>query len=145
MIEHYDAQALATGQDGRPVYVKYTYGKGFVHLSTILIEKYLNSVPEAFFQEDTPDYVVWYWQFRGHIGCKRILDISSAILRGTEYILDQSSRCAVLANYGYKEVSAELILASGWRISYVLHGFLDDEAVLVPVAGAAILLLKRET
>ena len=143
-LEHYKAEALASADNGRPVYFKYRYGKGFIYFSTIPVEKYLAERINPF-TDEAPDYSVWYSVLKSEIPDKKVLNITAKTIRATEHIINKTNRYAVLINYSDKVSNAVLSLKKDWKISDVLYGKVHKLSASIGACDAAVIKLSKET
>ncbi len=138
-----DAEALAYGEDGRPVYFRHKFGKGWVYFSTVPIEKYL-AEQTAWLLEDRADYSQWYRIFSGAVADAHVADVASSSLRITEHCETDGTRYAIAINYSHRPIEAELLLKGGWSVSDVLYGAMRDGRLVADACDAVILKLTEE-
>ena len=142
-IESCNAEVLATGEDGRPVYVKHAYGKGFVYFSTVPIEKHLMGQNKVFSTEDCPNYSAWYRPLAEQVADNHAMDLRSQMVRVTEHAVDEDHKWAVILNYSAKRADAEIVLQSDWSIAEVAFGECADGWVHVDACDGVVLRLER--
>lgn len=142
VIESCDAEVLATGEDGRPVYTKYRYGNGYVYFSTIPAEKYLTE-NELFCSGKTADYSVWYSPLFEKVKENHALNVASHVLRITEHEIDDKSRLAVAINYSHSDIETDLFLAQDWEIAEVYYGKCDEKSVSVHAGDGLIFKIVK--
>ena len=137
------AEVLATGEDGRAVYVRHPYGKGWIYLSTVPVEKFLSAKADAFRAETAGDYAAWYRVLAETCGTERVLDTDSPVIRVTEHKSSDGTRFALLINYSDRAAAAALCLARGWRVARVWGDGAQDGRVQLPPCGAVMLALEK--
>ena len=142
-VEDCRAQILATGEDGRPVFVKNKYGNGYIYFSTIAVEKYLTNRTDVFCDAKATDYSVWYKTLKQEITDNRAIETDVALACVTEHIIDENSRYAIIINYSKNPVSANLILKDNWKIDEIYYGDVKDNVALINQGDAVILRLKK--
>ncbi|MBE6702529.1 MAG: hypothetical protein E7585_03845 [Ruminococcaceae bacterium] len=141
--EHTDgAEVLARGEDGRAVYLRHAYGKGYVYFSTVPVEKALAERKTAFRAQE-PEYAAWYRVFAERLPSQKVLDTDSAVIRATEHVADEHTRYAVLINYAEKPQSATVTLQAGWRVAKIYGGELQDGTLELNCCAAVLLELKK--
>ena len=142
-VEACDAEVLATGEDGRPVYVKHKYGNGYIYFSTVPIEKFLIENSKAFNSNNGDNYSVWYKPLYDLVKSNHAVNIDSKVLRVTEHPIDENSRTVVAINYSYDEINAALDVKQGWKVSEVSYGKCNGKEITVPPCDAVILTLTK--
>ena len=143
-IESCDAEVLARGEDGRPVYVKHKYGEGYVYFSTIPVEKYLSVQNVVFNSDNCSNYSLWYKELSERVSKSHAADIKSQMARITEHIIDKNNRYAVVINYSHEPVSAELILKKGWSVAEVYYGNCENRVVYAQGCDAVVMKLEYD-
>lgn len=143
IIESCDAEVLATGEDGRPVYTKHRYGKGYVYFSTIPIEKYL-STNEEFCSDKSTDYSVWYRPLFDLVKENHIVNIESRLLCATEHEIDSNNRLVIAINYSHTDIESALNIEKGWNISETYYGNCKDNTISANACDAVIFRIGRE-
>jgi endo-1,4-beta-mannosidase len=142
VIETCEAEVLATGEDGRPVYTKNRYGDGYIYFSTIPIEKYL-STNENFCLDKTSEYSAWYLPLFEAVKENHIVNTNSHVLRVTEHKKDNNNRIVMAINYSTFDVTADLNIRQGWQISDVYYGECDEKNISVSACGGVVFKITR--
>ena len=142
-VEECNAEILATGEDGRPVFVKNKYGNGYIYFSTVAVEKYLTKRTDVFSDEKAPDYSVWYKALKQEIPDNRIIATDVAIACVTEHIVDEDNRYAIIINYSKNPVSTNLIVKDNCEIYEIYYGNVKDNVASINQCDAVILSLKK--
>ena len=142
VIETCEAEVLATGEDGRPVYTKNRYGDGYIYFSTIPIEKYL-STNENFCLDKTSEYSAWYLPLFEAVKENHMVNTNSHVLRVTEHEKDNNNRIVMAVNYSPFDVKADLNIRQGWQISDVYYGECDEKNISVSACDGAIFKITR--
>ncbi len=143
IIESCDAEVLATGEDGRPVYTKHQYGNGYVYFSTIPIEKYL-STQEAFCLGKTDNYSTWYSPLFESVKENHIVNTDSHLIRVTEHETDSNNRLVVAINYSQSDTEAGLCIEKGWKIAEVYYGNCNDKTISANACDGVIFKIVRD-
>ncbi len=142
VIESCDAEVLATGENGRPVYTKHRYGNGYVYFSTIPIEKYL-STQEAFCLGKASDYSTWYSPLFESIKENHIVNTDSHLIRVTEHEADNNNRLVVAINYSPSDIEAGLCIEKGWKIAEVYYGNCNNQTISACACDGAIFKIAK--
>lgn len=143
--EQTDAESvdiLARAADGRAVYTRHRYGKGYIYLSTVPMEKHLASDGKAF-RADGQDHSVWYRALTETAPGARILSADSHVVCVTEHVFDDTHRCAVLLNCSERPITTRLTLRDRWRLASAPRGTLADDTLHLNSCDAAIVMLER--
>ena len=143
IIESCNAEVLATGEDGRPVYTKHRYGSGYVYFSTIPIEKYL-STNEEFCSDKSTDYSVWYRPLFDLVKENHIVNIESRLLCATEHEIDSNNRLVIAINYSHTDIESALNIEKGWNISEIYYGNCKSNTISANACDAVIFRIARE-
>lgn len=142
-VEECKAEILATGEDGRPVFVKNRYGKGYIYFSTVAPEKYLTKCTDVFSDAQSPDYSVWYKTLKQEIDDNRIIETDVAIVCVSEHIVDENNRYAIIINYSKNTVLTNLTLKDNWTIDEIYYGNVKNNTALINRCDAVICKLKK--
>lgn len=138
-----DAEVLATGEDGRAVYLRRGYGKGKICFSTLPIEKYLSDQAGAFRAEWGQDYAAWYRVLTEGVPAKKVLSVESPVILATEHKSPDGVRFALLINYSPRPATAVLRIADGWRVRRTFGGDMVENNVTLRECGAILLELTQ--
>ncbi|MBQ9097872.1 MAG: hypothetical protein IJY50_00385 [Clostridia bacterium] len=138
------AEVLATGQDGRPVYVRHAYGKGSIYFATVSPEKSLNADAYAFRRSDGANFAQWYRVFADTAPTKKVLDTDHPLIRGTEHVAQDGTRYGVLINYAEEPQDCRLRLADGWCVTQSFGGQLCGDHLSLDACAAMVLEMKRK-
>lgn len=141
-VEECRAEVLASGEDGRPVFVRNRYGEGHIYFSTVAPEKYLAARGDVFSDAHAPDYSLWYRALKGERD-GRVVRTDLPIVCVTEHAAADDTRYAVVINYSRDPVSAKLRIRDGWEIDEVFYGAVRDGAAVLDRCGAAVFRLRR--
>ena len=128
--ESYDAAVLAKDENGEGVFFKHKYGKGYVYLLTLPLEKYLANKKGAFFKEDQVPYNTIYREVTKTINSTRIADSDHPFVRLTEHEIDENSRYIFAINYNNSPASAKISVPDEYEIetifgNEIVNGFLN--------------------
>lgn len=116
------ANDLAVCDTGETVFFKYPFGRGYVYLLTLPLERYLAETPCVFHKEDTPPYHLIYRELSKTAGIQRLCDSDHPHIRLTEHRIDETHSYIFAINYSGKPACANLTLAEGWHISDTVYG-----------------------
>lgn len=127
--ESYDAQVLAKDENGEGVFFKHKYGKGYVYLLTLPLEKHLADKKGAFFKENQPSYDTIYREIAKGAKVCRIADSDQSFVRLTEHQINENSRYIFAINYNNTPANAKISISDEYRIETVfgneiVNGFL---------------------
>lgn len=114
-------EVLASGSDGRPVFVKNKYGKGYIYFLAFTLESMLGDLPGAF-GEDSKPYYRFYEKFAAEAASDRAAASKTRQVLLTEHEIDENRRIIIGVNYSGRETEAEIELKNGWRITKRHHG-----------------------
>ena len=137
------AEVLATGGDGRAVYVRHALGKGMVYFSTLSVEKHLAQSPHAFRADSPHDYAAFYRVFAETCPSKKVLDAGGGVFFATEHVVDDATRYAVVLHCAERAGETTLRLAPGWQITQVLRGEVQNGRLALGACDAALLKLEK--
>lgn len=124
--ESYDATVLAKDENGEGVFFKHKYGKGYVYLLTLPLEKHLANKNGAFFKEEQPSYDIIYREVAKAIKACRIADSDHPFVRLTEHVIDENSRYIFAINYDNKPANAKITVSEEYQIEAVFGNEIVD-------------------
>ncbi len=130
-------EVLARGEDGRPIYVKNSYGKGYIYYTPYAIENQLGDRAHAF-DEDSEKFVKFYEKFAAEAASDRAVKSSCRSVLLTEHELDENRRLVIAVNYSKSDLTPEFTFNGGWRLAKFLRG---NETV--PTHDAVIMEVVR--
>ena len=142
-VEECNSEILATGEDGRPVFVKNKYGDGYIYFRTLAVEKYLKNRIDIFSDADSPDYSVWYKELKKEIPDNRVIETDKPIACVTEHITDSENRYAIIINYSRDHIKTKLSIKADWIIDEIFYGEVKDNIASIDRGDAVILKLKK--
>jgi len=142
IIESCEAEILATGEDGRPVYTKHRYGDGYVYFSTIPVEKYL-STQETFCLGKTDSYATWYRPLFETVRENHIVNTGSHLIRVTEHKVDHNNRLVVAINYSPSDIEASLSMKTGWEIAEIYYGDCNNQTISASACDGVIFKIAK--
>lgn len=117
--ESYKAQVLAKDENGEGVFFKHQYGKGYVYLLTLPLEKYLANNNGAFFKENQPPYDIIYRQIAKDANVCRIADSNHPFVRLTEHKIDENSRYVFAINYNNTQTDAKISFSDEYSVETI--------------------------
>ncbi|UKI29679.1 MAG: hypothetical protein L6W00_16625 [Lentisphaeria bacterium] len=133
------AEVLAREEDGNPVFIRNSFGRGTVYLLMLPLEVNLGALPGAFERENCIRYRRFYRYFGEKLSRKRLLRSEEVMITLTEHPDPaRPDECyCVAVNNSDEELRPRLVAAPGWEIV----GF---SGAIAPRSGV-LLLLKRGT
>ena len=108
-----DCEVLATAADGRPMFVKKSYGKGYIYFTPSCIESRLTDRAHAFCEEAEP-FCKLYEKFAAEASADRAAKSNVRLLLLTEHEISDDKRIIIGVNYQNKPASADIELRGGW-------------------------------
>ena len=135
-------EVLATAKGNRPVYVRNSYGKGWIYFLAIPLELQLTDTPNAFRDEKSAPYYRFYESFATVAASKRAVKSTNPMVLTTEHPLPGNKRIVVAVNYSDKCVKSELKLQEA-KIILAYRGNLDGSTLSIPANDAAVLLTEK--
>lgn len=108
-------EVLATGEDGRPVFVKNRYGKGYIYFLTFPLEMQL-SERHGCFADDAKPYFRFYEKFAADASSARAVRSLSRSVLTTEHIIGENRRLIIALNYSDSDSDAGFELSDGWKL-----------------------------
>ena len=133
------AEVLAREEDGNPVFIRNSFGRGTVYLLMLPLEVNLGALPGAFERENCIRYRRFYRYFGEKLSRKRLLRSEEVMITLTEHPDPaRPDECyCVAVNNSDEELRPRLVAAPGWEIV----GF---SGAIAPRSGV-LLLLKHGT
>ena len=116
------AEVLIAEADGNPVFLKYQLGQGCVYLLTAPLERFLTQTPGSFHNSEALPFYCLYADFAEPWLKQRLARTTQALVTLTEHRFNEKKAVIVLVNNSPDDVSADLILAPGWRLEHTLYG-----------------------
>ena len=142
-IDPKNATVLASEQDGNPILLKTSYGRGAVYLLTFPLENNLTNTAGAF-DKGQPAYAEIYRQIAGPLIGERILQQPNAFIGTTEHEISSSEKAVVLINYSAENIVSQIKIKEGWHIKSALYGSRPSGSSLTIAANDAIVLLMKK-
>ncbi len=112
---------LAKEEDGNPVFIKSTYGKGSIYLLTFPIESNLTTLTGAF-DNGQPAYANIYRQIAQPFIDQRIVQQTNPFIGVTEHAVSDKEKVIVLINYSTDDILFDTVIKNGWKITTSLYG-----------------------
>ena len=114
-------EVLATGEDGRPVFVKNAYGKGFIYFLTIPMEWQIADRAGIFKSESCTPYYKFYEKFAADADDRAVKSTNPCVLT-TEHVLSDNKRLVIAINYSDADKPFAPELREGWKLTRKLFG-----------------------
>ena len=143
VIENSNATTLAQDSNGNGVFFKAKYGKGYVCLLTLPLEKYLADNPTAFYKNDTANYQNFYREVIKLANVKRLADTNSKFVLLTENVIDENNAFICLINYASFTQTTTLTLFGNFTAYDLNDNKIDDLTITFKPNECLILKLKR--
>lgn len=112
---------LAYGEDGRPVFVRNSYGKGNIYFLTFPLEWQISDRPGIFKDETCAPYYRFYEKFAADADTRAVKSLNPCVLT-TEHILADNRRLIIAINYSGADKQLNIELRNGWKITRRLVG-----------------------
>lgn len=117
--ESYDAEVLATDENGDGVFFKHKLGNGYVYFLTLPLEKHLAYKKGTFFKENQPAYDIVYRELAKTAKICRIADSDNPFVRLTEHKIDENSYYVFAINYNNTLANAKITVSDEYDIEKV--------------------------
>lgn len=138
------AEVLTTEEDGNPVLVTTTYGRGRVYFCALPIELVMATEPGISRAPDTHPLWRLYEAISTDQRATRALQVSSPELAVTEHLVGDDERIAVLVNHSPVTSTVTPRLQAGWAVDEALAGPAPGvDGLTVPANDALVLRLRR--
>lgn len=134
-----DAEVQGTNENGDPMLVHRSCGKGELWFLNVPMESILAETNGAFYGADMQPFYRIYRKFFHAAGVERLIERENPAVGVTEHPLDDDSVLCVLVNYCPETALTGLKLASGWEIAEALYG----DAAEIPGNDAAVIRIRR--
>ncbi len=115
-------EVLATGADGRPVFVKNRYGDGNIYFCAFPLEHFISERPGVFKNDKCKPYYRFYEAFAAEASADRAAVSHSLCVLLTEHSLCDNRRLVIAVNYSDHDVGPGITLKDGWKITKTYHG-----------------------
>lgn len=116
------AEVLAKDENGDPIYVSASYGKGKVFWLPCQLEAWLFDKSGAYHKETSAHYSRVYKEFAKYVISDKCAEIESKFIGMTEHILDNGKRLLVCINYSPDKQSGKIALSKGYNKLSIYHG-----------------------
>ena len=136
---------LAKDENGEPIYVSASYGKGKVFWLPAQLESWLFDKSGAYHKETAPNYSRVYEEFAKYVPTKKCARINSKMISMTEHIMDDDTRLLVLVNCSPEKQTAEISLSKDYSKLSVYHGkgTLDGNTVEIQANQPLVLTVTK--
>ena len=141
-VEKADCEVLARAEDGRPVFVRRAYGRGWIYLLTTPVEKMLSRKPGAFHDPDAPRYEKIYRKVMEKALSQRVADFDNRLVRMTEHPFTETDRLLVMINYSDRIQEGSLQLNAHWHITECYYGGIKSTTLKIPANDAVVLRIQ---
>jgi len=120
-IDPKQTTVLAKEQDGNPILLKTSLGKGSIYLLTFPLEHNLTTTTGAF-DKGQPAYSNIYKLIAEPFIKDRVLQQSNPFIGVTEHNINETEKVVVLINYSTEDIQTPVILKNGWKVSGNSYG-----------------------
>ncbi len=110
------AEILLKDKVGNPIMFRNKYGKGFVYLCLLPLEKSVMENIGSFYKDDSVFCSEFYKLFAKDIKKKNICRINDDYVGITEHVIDENERYIFAINYSMKDIAAEITIPTGYRV-----------------------------
>ena len=142
--ESITAEIVGTDENGKAVFFKNKYGKGYVYFLTLPLESYLSDKTGVFFKNNMPAYNLVYRELFKVAGIVRICDSDNPFVRLTEHKKDENSYYIFAINYNKKQETAQISISEDYRITKTLYGkAIKDNTLNLRENDGAIFMVER--
>jgi len=134
---------IATEEDGNPLLLKTSYGKGFIYLLTFPLENNLTTTTGVF-DKGQPKYAAIYKEIAKPLLEKRVLQQSNPFIGVTEHDTNAKEKVIILINYSTEDIVSDVVVKEGWKVKSALYGNLPiSDAVTIPANDALVLKINK--
>jgi endo-1,4-beta-mannosidase len=142
-IDPKKATVLAAEEDGNPIFLKTSYGKGFIYLLTFSLENNLTTTTGAF-DKGQPKYFNIYREIAAPLIRQRVVQQTNPFIGVTEHELNSKEKIIILVNYSTESIISKVEIKEGWKIKSVLYGNKPTEnSITIPANDAVVLLTNK--
>ncbi|MBL7858598.1 MAG: cellulase family glycosylhydrolase [Cyclobacteriaceae bacterium] len=130
---------LAKEEDGNPIFIKSSYGKGVIYFLAFPLEHNLTTTTGAF-DKGQPAYSRIYTEIAKPLIEQRILQQSNSSIGTTEHTISEQEKVYILINYNSADITTRLIIKKGWKLGTALYGVMPVSDSLFIKANDALVL-----
>ncbi|MDZ7615309.1 MAG: hypothetical protein U5K51_17630 [Flavobacteriaceae bacterium] len=142
-IDPKKTNVLAAEDDGNPLLLKASYGKGFIYLLTFPLENNLTTTTGAF-DKGQPKYAAIYKEIAKPLIEQRILQQANPFIGVTEHEVSDKENIVILINYGTEALSSKILIKQGWKVKSALYGDMpNDNTVSIAANNAVVLKINK--
>ncbi|MBC7720741.1 MAG: cellulase family glycosylhydrolase [Pedobacter sp.] len=143
VIDPMNNMVLAKEEDGNPVFMKSSYGKGSIYLLTFPIESNLTTLTGAF-DKGQPAYANIYKEIAKPFIKERILSQNNPFIGTTEHAISENEKVVVLINYSTEDITVKPVIQVGWKITKTVYGSgVAAKSVVVKANDAVVVTLQK--
>lgn len=143
LIDPKGTTVLAREEDGNPVFLKSSYGKGSIYLLALPLETVLTTTTGAF-DKGKPACAAIYKYVAAPLIAQRIVQQTHSSVGVTEHTLNDNEKLVVLINYSAEDASTTATVKNGWTIAGSLYGNKPAGNSFVVKANDALVLRVRK-
>ncbi len=142
-IDPKKATVLAKEEDGNPVLIKTTYGKGIIYLLTFPLEMNTTTSTGSL-DKGQPLFANIYREIAKPLIMDRILSQPNIYVGTTEHSINDKEKVVILINYNTEDVATNVIVKEGWKVSGSLYGIVpSDNSYSIKANDALVLRVVR--
>lgn len=143
-IDPKQTTVLAREEDGTPVFLKSTYGKGTIYLLTFPLEHNLTTTTGAF-DKGSPAYAAIYKHIAQPLIRQRVVQQPNPFIGVTEHNINEKEKVVVMVNYSTEDVTTNAVIKDGWKVSSSLYGSKPSgNTVSIKANDAVVLKLSKQ-
>lgn len=141
--EKVSGEILAVDNEGNPLFVKHSYGKGTVYFLASAIESELMNSKAPFFREDSEDYYKIYKLIGNEVLAGKAVISQDRYITVTEHPIDDNEKIIVAVNNGINDRKIHPIMQNGFEIREAYTGLADCNNPIIEKNGAYVFKVKR--
>lgn len=140
--ESHIAQVVGTDENGEGVFFKHSYGKGYVFLLTVPLEKHTAKTKGAFYVDDAPLYSTIYSMVAQCAGVKRIACSDNRQILVTEHKINENEYYIFAINYSNKPQSANITTSGNYSLENVFGKDIENGVLSLNQNDGALFKVK---
>lgn len=143
-MESCSSEVLAYDEGGTPVFFRNSYGKGFIYLLTIPVERYCSFRPGVFHRENEPKYENIYKEIARKADIKHRVDSSSPFILLTEHEINEKETYVMAINYSYRKEKTTITLNGDFEVQTVWGNEIKNGILELKENDGALFILKEK-
>ncbi len=143
-VEACSSEILAYDECGTPVFFRNEYGKGFVYLLTVPLERYCSIRTGLFHRENEPKYENIYKEIAKKAGIIRRVDSSSPFILLTEHEINDKETYILAINFSYRKEKTTITFNGDFIIQTVWGNEIKNGILELRENDGALFVLKEK-